>query len=140
MQFLTDDDLKGIIGAATLATLEGIASENLDTAEELAISELDPLRENYDIDGELAKTGTVRNSMLVRMLVHITVYYLFNTVEDVDIPERVDKNYQNQLKAIEKIASGKLATTLEQLIDETTELPKSKYRFGGDDLRDNDIY
>jgi phage gp36-like protein len=140
MQFLTDNDLKGVIGATTLTTLQGINSENLGNAEELAFSELDPLRQNYDIDGELAKSATARNAMLVRMLVHITVFYLFNTVEDVDIPDRVNTNFQNQLKTIEKIAAGKMSATLDSIVDETTELPNSKYRFGGNDARDNDIY
>lgn len=140
MQFITENDLNGVIGSSTLAQLEGTAGENLDTAEQLAISELDPLRENYDIDGELSKADTNRNKMLVRILTHITVYYLYNTVEDVDIPERVNANYKNAINDIEKIAAGKKSTTLDALLDETTELPKTRYRFGGDDPRDNDIF
>ncbi len=140
MQFLTTTDLTGIIGSNTLAQLRGAADANLETAEDLALSELDPLRANYDIDAELLKTTTSRNDMLVRMLVHITVYYLYNSVEDVDIPERVDENYRLQLKNIEKIATGKLSSTLDALTDDTTGLTKSNYRFGSDTARNHDIF
>jgi len=140
MQFLTANDLTGVIGANSLTTLRGVDDANLDTAESLALSELDPLRINYDIDAELAKSGSGRNAMLVRMLVHITVYYLYNTVEDVDIPERVDTNYNNQLKDIEKMAAGKKACTLDALLSDVDSKPKSNYRFGGDTPRDYNIF
>lgn len=140
MIFLTTNDFNGIIGANTLSNLRGAADVNLNTAEKLAISELDPLRANFDVDGELAKTDDSRSDLLVRMLVHITAYYLFNKVEDDDIPERITDNYNNQLKTIEKIAAGKMSTTLDALIDEDTGLTKSKYRFGGNTPRDNDIF
>jgi phage gp36-like protein len=140
MQFLVTTDLNGIIGSNTLTSLRGVADANLDTAEDLALSELDPLYANFDIPGELLKSGSTRNDMLVRMLVHITVYYLFNAVEDVDIPERVDENYRMQIKNIKEIASGKLSSTLDTLTNDETGLPKSNYRWGSDAARDNDIF
>lgn len=139
MQFILESDFKGIIGPNTLASLRGAADENLDSAEDLALSELNPLRANFDIDTELSRTGDDRNEVLVRMVVHITVYYLFNAVEDNDIPERVETNYNNQLKAIEKIATGKLSSTIDPLYDEESK-PKGNYRFGGDAPRDHNIF
>ena len=140
MDFLKSEDFNGIIGANTLSDLRGVDDANLNTAEQLAVSELDPLRANFDIDGELAKTNAARSDLLVRILVHITAYYLFNKIEDDDIPERINDNYNNQIKLIEKIAAGKMSTTLDALTDEETGLTKSKYRFGGDTPRDNDIF
>ena len=137
--FLTDNDFNGIIDASQLADLRGVNDADLNTAESLAISELDPLRANFDISAELAKVGANRNDMLVRVLIHITTFYLFNTVQDVDIPERVETNYANQLKVIEKVATGKLATTLDHLLNDEAK-PKSNYRFGGDAPRDHNIF
>lgn len=139
MVFLTDNDFKGIIDASQLADLRGVNDADLNTAESLAISELDPLRSNFNISGELSKAGANRNDMLVRVLIHITTYYLFNTVQDIDIPERVETNYANQLKVIEKVATGKLASTIDPVFDEQSK-PKSNYRFGGDAPRDNNIF
>ncbi len=139
MQFLKESDFNGIIGSSTLTTLKGDDSENLTTAENLAISELDPLRTNFDIDTELAKNNTDRNTLMIRLLVHITAYYLYNTVVDDEIPERIYDNYKMSVSDIQKIATGKLGCTLEPILDETNR-PKSNYRFGGDELRDNDIF
>lgn len=139
MQFLKEDDFNGILGKSIMATLRGYLGDNLDTAENLAISELDPLRTNYDIDAELAKTDTDRNTLMIRLLVHITAYYLYNTVVDDEIPERIYDNYKSSVADIQKISTGKLSCTLEAVLDETNQ-PKSNYRFGGDKPRDNDIF
>jgi hypothetical protein len=139
MQFLTETDFKGIIGVNTLTSLRGANDENLTTAESLAVSELDPLRANYNISGELAKSGTARNDLMIRLMIHITAYYLFNTVDDNDIPERIAENYRMQIQAIAKIASGTMSCTLEPLYNEDS-TPKTSYRFGSDAVRDNDIF
>jgi len=140
MEFLATTDFKGIISASIMSRLRGVNDENLQTSEELATSELDPLRENYDIEGELAKVGDGRNDMLVRMVTNITAYYLFNTVEDLDIPERIIDNFLRELENIKAIATGKLSTSLDPLYDEETGLAKSNYRFGGDAPRDQEIF
>ena len=119
MIFLTKTDLKGSIADDTLASLQGAADANLNEAETLAISEIAPLRGSFAIEAELAKTGTARNTELKRMLCAITVYYLYNTVHDDAIPLRVVDNYNTELKKLEKIASGKAATTIDRITDET---------------------
>jgi hypothetical protein len=139
MQFLTTTDFNGIIGANTFTSLRGTADANLVTAEELAITELDPLRAKFNIPVELAKSGTSRNGLMIRLMIHITAYYLFNTVEDVDIPDRITENYNTQIKNIAKIAAGSMECTLTPLYDSDGE-QKTSYRFGGDALRDNNIY
>jgi phage gp36-like protein len=140
MQFLTENDFKGIIGANTLTQLRGVGDADLNIAESLSISELDPLRAKFNISVELTKSDTERNPVIIRLMVHITAYYLYNTVEDADIPERITENYKQQVRDIEKFANGSKACSLTPLIDETTQAPKSNYRFGGDAPRNNDIF
>lgn len=139
MKFLQSTDFNGIIATSIYNQLKGTDSANVDKAELLAITELAPLQARYNIPVELAKTGTSRNEELIRVLVHITAYYLYNVVEDDSIPERITTNYKNQVSNIEKIANGKLYTTLAPILnsDSTT---KSVYRFGGNEPRDNDIF
>lgn len=139
MQFLQVTDFNGIIGSSSLASLRGVADANLDEAEKLALSELAPLRGNFDVDYELARSGSGRNGEVIRMLVHITAYYLYNTVVDLEIPERIDKNYDQQISTILKIADGKVHSTIKPLYTEDNK-PKSNYRFGSDKARDNDIF
>jgi formylmethanofuran:tetrahydromethanopterin formyltransferase len=139
MQFLTDTDFKGIIGVNTLTSLRGTADANLITAEQLAITELDSLRAKFDIPAELSKTGSNRNGLMIRLMIHITAYYLFNTVDDNDIPDRITENYKTQIQDIAKISSGTKESTLTPLLNEDAS-PKTSYRFGGDEPRDNDIF
>lgn len=139
MQFLTTTDFNGIISASSYNSLKGTADANVNEAEKLALSELAPLRGNYDVAYELALTGTSRNAEVIRILVHIAAYYLYNTVEDVEIPERIDNNYNNQVKLIAKIAGGSVYTTIKPLLNEDL-TPKSNYRFGGDEPRNNEIF
>jgi hypothetical protein len=139
MQFLLTTDFDGIINANTFAALKGTANADLTSAEALAISELTPLRGRFNVDADLAATGTSRNAEMVRLLVHITAYYLYNKVQDDDIPERITSNYKTQVANIEKIANSKLYTTLTPIMnpDDTT---VSNYLFGGDAPRDNEIF
>jgi phage gp36-like protein len=140
MNFLTENDFKGIIGTNTLTQLRGVGDADLNISESLAISELDPLRAKFDLSSELTKSGSARNPVMVRLMVHITAYYLYNKVEDNDIPDRINENYKTQIKDVEKFANGSKSCTLTPLIDETTQAPKSSYRFGGDAPRNNDIF
>ncbi len=114
MVYLTKTDLKGSISANTLTTLQGTADANLNECESLAISEIAPLRDLYNIDVELGKTDASRNIELKRMLVAFTVYYLFNTVEDDSIPQRVKDNYDKELKTVLAIANGKQSSTMQR--------------------------
>lgn len=140
LKFIADTDFKGIIGATVLSTLKGPDSVNLVEAEANAISELDPLREKFDIDGMLAKTKANRHKVLVRILVHITTYYLYNTVPDDEIPARIMENYKKELTTIRDLATGKLGSTLDPHVDTTTGEAKTAFRWGSNKKRSHDIY
>lgn len=139
MDFLTDKDLKGSMATTVLTKLRGTADEDLNEAEQLAISELASLRGRFDIDNELKQVGTNRSPEMVRMMVAITVYYLYNTVVDDEIPERVTDNYNKEIKDIRTIAAGKMHATLKPLTTSDGSA-KSKFRSGGDAPRNNSIY
>ncbi|RKE02316.1 DUF1320 family protein [Marinifilum flexuosum] len=139
MDFLTEQDFKGTISTTVLNRLRGENDENLNEAEQLAISELATLRGRFDIDAELGKVGAQRNEEIKRMMVTITVFYLYNTVIDDEIPERVDSNYTKEVKDIRAISSGKMHTTLKPL-KSSDGTNKSKFRSGGDAPRNNSIF
>ena len=134
MEFLTNDDFTGILAPGVLTKLGG----NLNQAEALSISELDPLRGKFNIDAELDKSGTARNSVLVRIMVHITAYYLYNTVPDDEVPERITDNWKKELAIIEKMATGKINSTLETLsLDGKT---VTHFRWGSNKKRSHELY
>lgn len=140
MKFITEADFKGILGASVLAGLKGTNSENLTESELRAISELDPLRGKFDIDTMIAASGTARHPVLIRILVHITAYYLYNTVPDDEIPDRIVDNWKKELKLISDLASGKASSTLGTLTDEITGEEVTKFRWGSNKKRSHDLY
>lgn len=117
MAFITTSDLSGSISTSMLNQLIA-AGANFSNCLTTAISELAPLRTNFNIDAELDKSGTNRNDELLRIVVAITTYYVFNTVEDDAIPQRVIDNYNKAIKDIKAIADGKQGTTIERIVDE----------------------
>jgi hypothetical protein len=138
LQFLEENDFKGTISTSVLDTLKGTNSENLEQAEQLALSELSCLYATYDVDAELAKTGTSRNKELVRILVSITAYYLYNTVVDDEIPERIKENFEKEYKHVIAVCKG-LASSLDKLTGDDGSAV-TRFRFDADDQRSHDPY
>ncbi|PTN08053.1 uncharacterized protein DUF1320 [Mangrovibacterium marinum] len=139
MIFLTDTDFKGLLAPIVLAKLRGTNDENLNESEKLAVSELDPLRGKFNMDAELSKSGVTRNRTLVRIMANITAYYVYNTVVDDEIPERIVANWKKELATIEKIASGKLNSTLLTLEDADGK-SATVFRWGSNAKRSHQLY
>jgi phage gp36-like protein len=140
LQFIAETDFKGILGTSVLTGLKGANSENLIESELRAISELDPLKAKYDLATMLAKQGIERHAVLIRILVHITAYYLYNTVPDDEIPQRIVDNWKKELLFIKELASGKASSTLDVITDETTGEKVTSFRWGSNAKRSHDLY
>jgi phage gp36-like protein len=117
-----------------------VGSENLVESELRAISELDPLRAKFDIAGMMEKVGEERHPVMIRILVHITAYYLYNTVPDDEIPGRIVDNWKKELQFIKDLASGKTSSTLNDLTSETTGEKVTSFRWGSNKKRSHDLY
>lgn len=140
MKFLEEKDFKGVLGQSALAGLKGPGAVNLDESEDRAISELDPLRGKFNVTIMLGKKGIARHPVLIRMLVHITAYYLYNTVPDDEIPQRIVDNYRKELTLIKDLAAGKQSSTLDTLIDDTTGESVTIFRWGSNRKRSHDLF
>ena len=113
MIFLTLNDITAKIPEAILSQITDSIDAVLDQAEQQAIAYVrDHLTGKYDIDAELQKTGADRHPSLVRWLTDLVIYYIYNRVPDVQIPDRVWKNYDDTRKELEQISLGKRQTTL----------------------------
>ncbi len=72
----------------------------------------------YDISTELAKTDLNRNFQLLSWALSIAVYHIFLRLPDVDIPEKVKKDYDECLGDLENISKGKFTINLPGIVDE----------------------
>jgi len=139
MRYLSASDFNGVLSANALSQLRGTADVNLISAEQNAISELDPLQGRYEIEAELSKTSSDRNISMIRIVANLTAYWLYNTSADVDIPERISENYKTALRDIESFATGKKSTTLTAKTDTEGET-KTKFAYGFDTKRQNNPF
>lgn len=72
----------------------------------------------YDISAELELTGLDRNFQLLSWALSIAVYHIFLRLADVDIPEKVKKDYDECLGDLENISKGKFTLNLPALPDQ----------------------
>lgn len=113
--FLTEADYATFINSHTL----NLFRANLPSAEDMAYSFVSSsLGARFDLNTEFARQDGERNSTLVRWIVSMSVYFLHNSIADSDIPERVEKNYDDARSEILKVSGGRLATDLTPLTND----------------------
>lgn len=66
----------------------------------------------FDITGELAKTGSDRNYLVLSWAVHIAVYVIHQRIADDTVPEKVIKNYDDTIADLQRVSAGKLPLNL----------------------------
>lgn len=80
----------------------------LDDAQRMAYGYIrEKLSARYQIDLELSKRGDERNPSMIRWMAVISVYYLYQSVPDDEIPERIRTNYEDIIREIDRVSSGK---------------------------------
>lgn len=133
MEFITSSDLTNYINSAMLDMIIAGNQEKLNDAERDAKGYITAnLGQSYNLALEFGKTGESRNISLVRWMVIMIVYTIFNQTQDQDIPERVNKNYDDVRSEIRKVASGGPTDLTQFIVDGE---PKTKFRAGSEPRR-----
>jgi hypothetical protein len=147
--FITKSDYKYSMRTARLDQILEAADEDeeliLDTAETEAVALLRKhLDSRYNMDVELAKSGAARHNVLLRWAKVLVIYFIYERIPDDMVPERVVKNYDDVMKALEKIEDGDgaipglTAITVSDPNDEGDTKPYTKRRWGSIKKRTND--
>ena len=132
MIFITDQDLKGKVSDNSLQMIIDQDTSILDNAESTAIATVtDFLHARYDVDGMLAKTGSSRDHNLIRWILDLMIYYLYERIPDKLVPERVIKNYDDSLALLLEIADEKKSVKLDRLSPDEDGKGPSNFRWGG---------
>jgi hypothetical protein len=61
----------------------------------------------YDIMPEFTKAGADRNFMILSLAISIAGYWLYQRIDDEQVPEKVIKNYNDALTTLEQVSIGK---------------------------------
>lgn len=87
------------------------------------------LSNRFNLDKEIQKKGDDRNPALVRWMSVLAIYYVYQSIPDEEIPERVRQNYEDVIAEIQRVASGKDNSTLEPVTVNGTVRTRSKFYY-----------
>ncbi len=135
MIFLTETDFNSRLDSNIRNQITEGNQEVLDGAEQSAMAVIqDALSANYDLDYEFAKTGTDRHKNLIKWMLNLCIYFIYEKVPDTQVPERVVKNYNDTTKELQQLEAGKKNTTLQKLVNEDGSNP-TVFRWGSNKAR-----
>lgn len=136
MAFIAKTDIEKAIKADMLAAL----LDSDDTVVTAAIDEAEAKVQNYlsgrfDMETELAKTGTDRHQLLVVYTGDIAIYNIWRYVDPMQIPARRVAAYEEAMEWLKAAMSGEASTTLTPESDGETS--GGTLYFGSNDKRGN---
>jgi phage gp36-like protein len=132
-------DFKGFLSNRILTSLNNEYDSELNNAENLAIGMVtDACASKYDIEGELAKTGTSRNATLIRWMAVLTSYLMMGSIADADIPERVVKNYDDVVAELKAVNAGKMSVQLDRRVENGEKV--TRFNYGSETRRTHNAF
>lgn len=130
--YITAGDYLPRIQDAKLQQIIQSDSTILDEAEQSAIVIVrDALHTRYDVDAIFALTGNNRHLQVVRWVITLALYFLYERVPDRVTPPRVIKNYDDTLAYLLEIEDGKKSVDLPRRLNPDAE-PLTKFRYGSE--------
>jgi phage gp36-like protein len=133
--FLSQTDLEQHIKADNLLAMAGFSTGTIEGACSAAIAQAkEYLFQRYDTDAIFGATGAARNQHLVTCCSYIALYQLHLRLPKRMIPELIQKNYDDTLTYLERVADAKQAMDAPRRVDAES-VAKRRFRFGSDEPR-----
>ena len=137
--FIGKEDYKGFVDANILDQIIDSDDSVLEDCEGMASGFIiSNLGQRYNLTLEFNQSGSNRNQTLKRWMLSLSVYHIYNTVPDTEIPERVEKNYDDVRAEIMKISAGKASTDLSLLA--VSGKSKTRFKWGSNPKRSHNPY
>lgn len=140
MAYIKDGDYPAYIRSEKLNQI--LSPDNPTAREEAELTAIqivrDALHTRYDTDAIFAKVDAARDKQVVRWVICITLYFLYERIPDLMVPDRVVKNYDDVMATLLSIEDGKASVQLPRLLNED-DRPKTKFRWGSQTQRDHDV-
>ena len=141
MNFLTIEDFTMKMSEDIRNQITDTNDAMLDDAEIHATAIIqDAFYDKYDLDAEFAKTGDERHRNLLRWMLNLTVYFIYERIPDDEVPERVVKNYDDTIADIKAVEQGKRNTSLKKLIRADNLRNETNFRWGSNEPRINNPF
>ena len=141
MVFITVEDFKLKLPEYIRNQITDTDDTILDDAEIHATAIIqDAFFDKYDLDAEFAFMAEDRHKNLLRWMLNLMLYLIYERIPTDAVPERVVKNYDDTMQEIKLIEQGKRNTSLTKLIREDTLRPETNFRWGSKEKRNNNPY
>ena len=139
MDFITTGDIDVQIRSNMLTEIIGTDTSLLDKAEAATILKVrEHLKDRYDIDTELAKTGTDRNELLVMYMVDMMLYDLHSRINPRKIPELRRTRYKEAMEWLKMTKEGHHDPELDPKVDADSNTDGTdKLRWGSNEKREH---
>lgn len=130
--FITDADFLPFIKEQNLTRLIEGDTLTLDDAVATATATVrDSLSSYYDVDAIFGSTGDARPKQVVRWVVVLALYYLYERLPAAMMPQRARDNYQEVGAWLKDIEDGKKPVELPlKAKPDGSGKPVTKFRFG----------
>lgn len=120
-------------------TFEQVTENNnvfINDAEDTAIVIIkDALYQYYKVDDIFLLIGTNRPRQVVRWVIVLAVYFLYERIPDAATPQRVIDNYKEVMETLDKIAIGKKSINLPASLKTDSSEPTTRFRWGSETKR-----
>jgi hypothetical protein len=131
MAFVSNSDFAPYIRTANLNRMIEEEQGTVDDAVATAISVIrDALIARYKVDDIFNAEGEARNKQILRWVIVLALYYLYERLPSNVMPERTRLNYEEVMGFLKDIEDGKKPMDLHQKTDSETGKKLTKFRFG----------
>ena len=110
-RYIDPDDLTQIVDG-DVNVIPGAIADGLEFVKEM-------LRQRYDVEDEMSKTGTDRNASLLKQSIAVVLFYISERLPTDVMPENRGMAYDRAVDWLKECASGKRMPNLKELEDNT---------------------
>ena len=112
--------------------------ENISNAIKEAMSEVSAyLSARYDITGEYAKSGTQRNTLIMKLVRDIALYNCYNISNPVNMPASRENRYKGVIAFLKDVQAERAGIDGMERLDSSTGTGSNYLKFGGNAKRKN---
>jgi len=95
------------------------------------------LTARYEVDQEYAKTGTNRNTLLVKIVRDVAIYNVYNISNPVNMPDSRVQNYRDKIAFLKEVQAERASIDGLTRRSDATNGGSSYIKFGGNSPRSN---
>jgi len=139
--FIDETDLQGKMDATILSRITNDDETIVTTANKFVEDTLkNKLGARYNMTIELGKSGDARDGTLLEYALNLAVFRIYERIQDLDVPDRIVKLYDDTLTDLDKINEGKTSlSSLTKTLD-TDGNKKTRFYYGSTEKRDNNPF